>query len=87
MARRVGPEAARGAVGRVHAGGTTAAGTDWRQMVGRYSVLARAGPSPVVELNRAVAVAMRDGPQAGLVLIDAIFARGELADRQAEVVH
>jgi RNA polymerase sigma-70 factor (ECF subfamily) len=52
--------------------------TDWAQIVGLYDVLARADPSPVVELNRAVAVAMRDGPGAGLVLIDAILARGEL---------
>ena len=54
--------------------------TDWAQIVGLYDVLARADPSPVVELNRAVAVAMRDGPQAGLALIDAILARGDLAD-------
>src|SRR5207237_6954486 len=50
------------------------------QIVGLYDVLARADPSPVVELNRAAAVAMRDGPLAGLILIDAILARGDLAD-------
>jgi RNA polymerase sigma-70 factor (ECF subfamily) len=57
-----------------------AAATDWRQIVGLYDVLAQAVPSPVIELNRAVAVAMRDGPAAGLALIDAILARGDLAD-------
>jgi RNA polymerase sigma-70 factor, ECF subfamily len=57
-----------------------AAATDWTQIIGLYDVLARAEPSPVVELNRAVAVAMRDGPEAGLALIDAILARGDLAD-------
>ena len=56
------------------------AATDWTQIVGLYDVLQRAAPSPVVELNRAVAVAMRDGPPAGLQLIDAILARGDLAD-------
>ena len=56
--------------------------TDWRQIVGLYDVLLRADPSPVVELNRAVAVAMRDGPQAGLTLVDQILERGELADYQ-----
>jgi len=54
--------------------------TDWTQIVGLYDVLVRAAPSPVVELNRAVAVAMRDGPAAGLALIDAILARGDLPD-------
>ena len=58
----------------------SAAATDWAQIVGLYDVLSRVEPSPVVELNRAVAVAMRDGPQAGLELIDAILARGDLAD-------
>ena len=56
------------------------AATDWAQIVALYDVLAQAEPSPVVELNRAVAVAMRDGPQAGLALVDAILARGDLAD-------
>jgi RNA polymerase sigma-70 factor (ECF subfamily) len=68
------------AIARVHAAAPTAAETDWTQMVALYDVLARAARSPIVELNRAVAVAMRDGPQAGLELIDAILARGELAD-------
>ena len=57
-----------------------AAATDWAQIVGLYDVLLRSDPSPVVELNRAAAVAMRDGPAAGLALIDAMLARGELAD-------
>ncbi|MGH7301283.1 MAG: RNA polymerase subunit sigma-24, partial [Candidatus Rokuibacteriota bacterium] len=58
----------------------SAAATDWAQIVALYDVLARADPSPVVELNRAAAVAMRDGPRAGLALIDAILARGALQD-------
>ncbi|MGH8531589.1 MAG: RNA polymerase subunit sigma-24, partial [Gammaproteobacteria bacterium] len=64
----------------VHANAPSAAATDWVQIVGLYDVLARADPSPVIELNRAVAVAMRDGPLAGLDLIDAILMRGDLAD-------
>ena len=55
---------------------------DWRQIVALYDVLLRADPSPVVELNRAAAVAMRDGPLAGLALVDAILSRGDLADYQ-----
>jgi RNA polymerase sigma-70 factor (ECF subfamily) len=70
----------QGAIASVHASAVTAGQTDWAQMVALYDALLRAEPSPVVELNRAVAVAMRDGPQAGLELIDAILARGELAD-------
>jgi RNA polymerase sigma-70 factor (ECF subfamily) len=64
----------------VHSEASDAASTDWPQIVALYTVLLRTEPSPVVELNRAVAVAMRDGPEAGLALIDAILARGELAD-------
>jgi RNA polymerase sigma-70 factor (ECF subfamily) len=64
----------------VHAEAPAAAATDWSQIVGLYDVLVRAEPSPVVELNRAVAVAMRDGPAAGLALVDAILARGDLSD-------
>ena len=59
---------------------TTPDATDWAQIVALYDLLLRVVPSPVVELNRAVAVAMRDGPAAGLELIDAILDRGELAD-------
>jgi RNA polymerase sigma-70 factor (ECF subfamily) len=68
------------AIAAVHAEARTAAATDWAQIVGLYDVLARANPSPVVELNRAVAIAMRDGPSAGLELIDSIFKRGDLED-------
>ena len=78
--RRFGPFALQAAIAAVHAEAPTAAATDWPQIVGLYDALARAEPSPVVELNRAVAVAMRDGPAAGLALVDAILARGELAD-------
>jgi len=56
------------------------AATDWAQIVDLYDMLARAAPSPVIELNRAVAIAMRDGPAIGLALIDTILARGDLAD-------
>jgi RNA polymerase sigma-70 factor (ECF subfamily) len=78
--RRFGPYALQAAIAAVHAEAPTAAATDWAQIVGLYDVLVRADPSPVVELNRAAAVAMRDGPQAGLALIDAILERGDLAD-------
>ena len=78
--RRFGPYTLQAAIGAVHAEAPSAAATDWAQIVGLYEVLARADPSPVVELNRAAAVAMRDGPAAGLALIDAILARGELGD-------
>jgi RNA polymerase sigma-70 factor, ECF subfamily len=78
--RRIGPYTLQAAISAVHAEASTAAATDWAQIVGLYDVLARADPSPVIELNRAVAVAMRDGPTAGLALIDAILGRGALAD-------
>jgi RNA polymerase sigma-70 factor (ECF subfamily) len=78
--RRIGPYTLQAAISAVHAEAPTAAATDWAQIVGLYDVLLRADPSPVIELNRAVAVAMRDGPAAGLDLIDAILARGALAD-------
>ncbi|HEY7758160.1 MAG TPA: RNA polymerase sigma factor [Burkholderiales bacterium] len=78
--RRFGPYALQAAIAAVHAEASAAAATDWAQIVGLYDVLARVEPSPVVELNRAVAVAMRDGPEAGLALIDAILARGDLSD-------
>ncbi len=76
--RRFGPYTLQAAIAAVHAEAPTAAATDWAQIVGLYDVLARAAPSPVVELNRAVAVAMRDGPLAGLGLIDAILGGGDL---------
>jgi RNA polymerase sigma-70 factor, ECF subfamily len=75
---QIGVYTLQAAIAAVHAEAPDAAATDWAQIVGLYDVLARAVPSPVVELNRAVAVAMRDGPAAGLELIDAILARGEL---------
>jgi RNA polymerase sigma-70 factor, ECF subfamily len=78
--RRFGPYTLQAAIAAVHAEAEGAAATDWGQIVGLYDVLARVDPSPVVELNRAAAVAMRDGPAAGLALIDAILARGDLAD-------
>ncbi|HKX04303.1 MAG TPA: RNA polymerase sigma factor [Methylomirabilota bacterium] len=78
--RRIGPYTLQAAISAVHAEAPTAAATDWAQIVGLYDVLLRADPSPVIELNRAVAVAMRDGPAAGLTLIDALLARGALAD-------
>jgi RNA polymerase sigma-70 factor, ECF subfamily len=78
--RRIGPYTLQAAIAAVHAEAPVAAETDWAQIVGLYDVLMRAEPSPVVELNRAVAVAMRDGPAAGLALIDTILARGDLAD-------
>jgi RNA polymerase sigma-70 factor (ECF subfamily) len=80
--RRIGPFTLQAAIAAVHASAQTAAATDWAQIVGLYDVLARADPSPVVALNRAAAVAMRDGPLAGLELIDAILLRGELEDYQ-----
>src|SRR5438094_1986095 len=76
--RRFGSYTLQAAIAAVHAEASSAAATDWTQIVGLYDVLMRAEPSPVVELNRAVAVAMRDGPAAGLSLIDAILARGDL---------
>jgi RNA polymerase sigma-70 factor (ECF subfamily) len=78
--RRFGPYTLQAAVAAVHAEAPAAAATDWAQIVGLYDVLLRIDPSPIIELNRAVAVAMRDGPRAGLVLVDAILARGELTE-------
>jgi RNA polymerase sigma-70 factor, ECF subfamily len=78
--RQFGPYTLQAAIAAVHAAAPRVAATDWAQIVGLYDALAQMVVSPVVELNRAVAVAMRDGPEAGLALIDAILARGELAD-------
>lgn len=80
VAGTAGPYALQAAIAAVHAEAPTAAGTDWVQIVGLYDLLLQREPSPVVELNRAVAVAMRDGAAAGLAAIDAILVRGELAD-------
>ena len=78
--RRFGSYTLQAAIAAVHAEAPNAAATDWTQIVGLYDVLMRLEPSPVVELNRAVAVALRDGPESGLALIDAILARGDLSD-------
>jgi RNA polymerase sigma-70 factor (ECF subfamily) len=78
--RRFGPYTLQAAIAAVHANAVSADTTDWGEIVGLYEVLLRVEPSPVVGLNRAVAVAMRDGPAAGLALIDAILARGDLQD-------
>jgi RNA polymerase sigma-70 factor (ECF subfamily) len=78
--RGAGPYAIQAAIAAVHAEAPSAAATDWDEIVGLYDVLMRASASPVVELKRAVAVAMRDGPAAGLPLVDAILGRGDLVD-------
>jgi RNA polymerase sigma-70 factor (ECF subfamily) len=78
--QRFGPYTLQAAIAAVHAEAPTAGATDWAEIVGLYDVLARVEPSPVVELNRAVAVAMRDGPAAALPLVDALLAGGELQD-------
>jgi len=78
--RKFGPYTLQAAIAAVHAEASDAAATDWPQIVGLYDVLLRAAPSPVVELNRAVAVAMRDGPSAGLAIVDGLLARGLFAD-------
>jgi RNA polymerase sigma-70 factor (ECF subfamily) len=77
---RFGSYTLQAAISAVHAEAPTPGETDWAQIVALYGVLLRVEPSPVVELNRAVAVAMRDGPDAGLALIDALLASGELAE-------
>ena len=78
--RRPGPYALQAAISAVHADAPDAGATDWDQIVGLYDLLLRTEPSPVIELNRAAAIAMRDGPAAGLTLIEAILAHGDLAD-------
>jgi RNA polymerase sigma-70 factor (ECF subfamily) len=77
---RFGPYTLQAAIAAVHAQAPSADQTDWAQIAALYDLLLRIEPSPVIELNRAVAIAMRDGPAAGLALIDAILARGELTD-------
>ncbi|CAA9892844.1 conserved hypothetical protein [Candidatus Methylobacter favarea] len=76
----IGPYTLQAAIAAVHAEAASANETDWTEIVDLYDLLLQANNSPVVELNRAVAVAMRDGPEAGLALIDAILAKGYLAD-------
>jgi RNA polymerase sigma-70 factor (ECF subfamily) len=78
--RRIGPYTLQAAIAAVHAQATSGVATDWAQIVALYDVLFQVDPSPVVELNRAAAVAMRDGPSAGLALVDAILARGDLGN-------
>jgi RNA polymerase sigma-70 factor (ECF subfamily) len=78
--RRVGSYTLQAAIASVHAAAPTSAATNWAAIVGWYDVLLRLEPTPVVELNRAVAVAMRDGPATGLALVDELLTRGELAD-------
>lgn len=78
--RRFGPYTLQAAIAAVHSEAPSSAATDWPQIVALYNLLLQAEPSPVVELNRAVAIAMRDGPEAGLKQIEGLFARGELAN-------
>jgi RNA polymerase sigma-70 factor (ECF subfamily) len=78
--RRFGPYTLQAAIAAVHAEASTAAATDWAEIVGLYDALLRLDNSPVIELNRSVALAMRDGAAAGLAAIDEIVARGELRD-------
>src|SRR3954469_14578728 len=78
--RRFGPYTLQAAISAVHAEAPSAAATDWAQIVALYDVLLRMDPSPVVELNRAVAVSMRDGPALGLRLIEELLGKGELND-------
>ena len=75
---RVGPYCIQAAIAAAHANAPSAGDTDWAEIVELYDVLARVDPSPVIALNRAVAVAMRDGPEAGLALVDDVLGRGEL---------
>lgn len=75
---QVGPYTIQAAIAAAHAQAPTAAATDWGQIVSLYTLLLQAEPSPVIELNRAVAIAMRDGPSTGLELVDGILARGDL---------
>jgi RNA polymerase sigma-70 factor (ECF subfamily) len=79
-ARRVGPYLLQAAIAAVHAEAPSSAQTDWNEIAGLYDVLLRTDPSPVIELNRAAAIAMRDGPEHGLALIDAILVRGDLTE-------
>jgi len=78
--REIGSYAIQAAIAAEHARATSVPETDWSRIVGFYDLLMHADPSPVAELNRAAAVAMRDGPEAGIALIDAILGRGDLAD-------
>lgn len=77
--KRIGPYTLQAAIAAVHAEAPSAGETDWAQIVALYDLLMRSAPSPIIELNRAVAVAMRDGPAKGLELVDGLLERGELA--------
>jgi len=79
-ARRVGPYLLQAAIAAVHAEAPSAGETDWAQIIGLYDTLRRVDPSPVIALNRAAALAMRDGPEAGLTAIEAAFAQSGLDD-------
>ena len=78
--RRFGPYTLQAAIAAVHAESPSVEETDWAQIVGLYGLLLQVDPSPVIRLNRAVAVAMRDGPEAGLEIVEALLARGDLED-------
>jgi RNA polymerase sigma-70 factor (ECF subfamily) len=78
--RRFGPYSLQAAIAAVHAEAPSVAATDWSQIIGLYDVLSRYDPSPVIELNRAVAVAMRDGPAVALPLINKLMEKGDLRD-------
>jgi RNA polymerase sigma-70 factor, ECF subfamily len=78
--QQFGPYMIQAGIAAIHADAPNPEATDWTQIVGLYDVLARVSPSPIVELNRAVAISMRDGPAVGLELVDAILSRGDLAD-------
>ena len=80
LSGRFGSYTLQAAIAAVHSVAPSVETTDWSQIVRLYDMLLEAGQSPVIELNRAVAVAMRDGPTAGLTLIDALLDRGELVD-------
>jgi RNA polymerase sigma-70 factor (ECF subfamily) len=79
-APRVGPYAIQAAIAALHARAASSGETDWRQIASLYALLLERAPSAIVELNHAVAVAMVDGPEQGLLLVEAIAARGELRD-------
>jgi len=78
--KRFGPYTLQAAIASIHAEAPSTAETDWSQIVALYDLLVQAEPSPIIELNRAVAIAMRDGPAKGLELVDALLSRGELPD-------
>jgi RNA polymerase sigma-70 factor (ECF subfamily) len=79
-AHRYGPYLVQAAIAATHATASEAGATDWTRIVSLYDILLRMEPSPVVKLNRAVAVAMRDGPESGLAIIESLLSRGDLAD-------